>query len=260
MRAVAQQRVRPYEVIVVDNNSTDTTAAIAAQFPFVRLVREGRQGVVHARRRGFDEARGAIIGSIDADTDLPADWVQTVQEVFAETGASAVTGVVRYRDIAWAPLISYLDRLIRRYFAHLYAGVVPLQGANMAVRRSTWLGVRSVLCARAGLHEDLDLAVHLGEMGRSAILDERLHVTIGSRQCALDWQAFYVYAAANPRSYGQHGLGTRSMWCLVALVVPLYPLLRVLHQGYDRTRQRFSWMQLLRGDLVARVNPATFVD
>lgn len=260
LRAIAAQTIRPYEVIVVDNNSTDGTVAVAAQFPFVTLVREPRQGVVYARRRGFDRAQGDVIGSIDADTDVTADWVQTVQEIFHKGDVGALAGTVRYRDIAWAGFISWVDLNLRRYFAWLYPEIMPLQGANMALRRDAWEAVRGELCTLPGIHEDMDLAVHLGELGRGAVFDERLRVTTGSRQCALDWREFWIYAAASPRSYAQHGLRARSMWCAAVLVVPLYPLLCILYRGYDRTRQKFSWLQLLRSDLAAHVNPVTFID
>ena len=59
-----------YEVIVVDNNSTDGTAAIAAQYG-VPVVTEPQQGVCAARQRGVDCATGEIIISTDADTTQP---------------------------------------------------------------------------------------------------------------------------------------------------------------------------------------------
>src|SRR5579885_2506952 len=74
--AVAAQTVRPFEVIVVDNNSSDATAEVARSYSFVRVVREPRQGLAFARDAGFDAARGELIGRIDADTLLPPNWVE----------------------------------------------------------------------------------------------------------------------------------------------------------------------------------------
>jgi glycosyltransferase involved in cell wall biosynthesis len=73
--AIAAQTVQPLEVIVVDNNSNDGTAAIAAAYPFVTLITIARQGVVYARDAGFDAAKGEIIGRIDADTHIAPDWL-----------------------------------------------------------------------------------------------------------------------------------------------------------------------------------------
>src|SRR5689334_10679087 len=84
LRAIAQQTVKPLEVIVVDNNSTDGTRAVAEAYDFVTVLEEPRQGVVHARSRGFDAARGDIIARIDADSILPADWLANVETVFGD--------------------------------------------------------------------------------------------------------------------------------------------------------------------------------
>ncbi len=71
----------PYEIIVVDNNSTDDTAAVAASYG-VRVVHEPEQGVCAARQRGADVAIGEIIVSVDADTVYPPDWLSTIDARF----------------------------------------------------------------------------------------------------------------------------------------------------------------------------------
>jgi glycosyltransferase involved in cell wall biosynthesis len=261
LRAIAVQTVQPYEVIVVDNNSTDGTVAIARRFPFVRLVHEYRQGVVHARTHGFDAARGDIIGRIDADTIIPADWVERVQSLFADPGLDAVSGRIHYRDVAFGRMVSRIDLAFRRYLADRLGREVALQGSNMALRRTTWRRVRADLCARAGQHEDFDLAVHINQLDGAVRFDESLEASIGFRQCGSGWRGFLQYAVICPDTYRQHGLASRRyMWRVLFVVVGLYPVLWLLYKGYDTGRQRFSWVALLRGRLTARVNPATFVE
>ena len=90
-----------YEIIVVDNNSTDSTADIAARHG-VRVVREPQQGVCAARQRGADCARGEIIISTDADTTQPRDWLRTIDARFADSERIvAVAGPCRYHDHSW---------------------------------------------------------------------------------------------------------------------------------------------------------------
>ena len=80
----------PWEVVVVDNASTDDTARVAeAHWPEnapapLRVVQEPEPGLSHARRRGITEARHGIIGFVDDDNWLAPDWVQRAAEVMAE--------------------------------------------------------------------------------------------------------------------------------------------------------------------------------
>lgn len=68
--SVFQQRYDDIEVIVVDDGSTDETAAIANSFGCrVRVLRQSNQGVGRARNRGIEAARGDFIAFLDQD-----DW------------------------------------------------------------------------------------------------------------------------------------------------------------------------------------------
>src|ERR1700678_2674256 len=66
----------PYEIIVVDNNSTDTTAAVAMSFGADVVVNEPHQGIVWARQCGFKLAKYSFIAFIDADARVPLGWTQ----------------------------------------------------------------------------------------------------------------------------------------------------------------------------------------
>ncbi|HQH26726.1 MAG TPA: glycosyltransferase family 2 protein, partial [Oligoflexia bacterium] len=64
----------PGEVIVVDNNSTDQTAAIARSFS-VRVLRCAERGRARARNAGIRAAQGEWIATVDADTVVDANWL-----------------------------------------------------------------------------------------------------------------------------------------------------------------------------------------
>ncbi len=68
-----------YEVIVVDNNSTDGTQSVimnSSHARGIRYVMESAAGLAHARNRGLNEARGEFIAYIDDDVILPNSWVE----------------------------------------------------------------------------------------------------------------------------------------------------------------------------------------
>lgn len=63
-----------YEVVVVDDGSSDATAEIAEGYP-VRLVSGGRLGLSGARNLGMESASGDVVAYIDADAKADPDWL-----------------------------------------------------------------------------------------------------------------------------------------------------------------------------------------
>lgn len=261
LEAVARQTVRPFEVIVVDNNSTDGTAAIARAFPFVTVLHESRQGVVYARDRGFNAARGDIIARIDADTIINDNWIQSVVERFANSRVDVITGSVAVRDISAPRLIGRIDLFWRRYLAKRLGSWVGQQGANMALRRRVWTKVRLQLCHSTGLHEDFDLGIHAYQNGFIGFFDEAMRASISPRQSDASFGQFADYALTSPRTYLVHGAKQgRVMYRVVAFVILLYPIIYLMYKGYDSQTGRFSLAKLMSSSLAPRVNPATFID
>ena len=260
LQAVARQTVSPFEVIVLDNNSTDNTVAVALQFPFVTVLHEGRQGVVHARTTGFNAASGDIIGRIDADTVIDMDWVATLQTIFTDSDVVAVTGSVYYYDVIKPALSGRFDLFFRQRLARQLGNEVFLCGSNMALRRSAWRQVRAEVCAQPGLHEDFDLAVHLETHGGRVVFDKRLRVGISVRRFGISFKNCWQYMVIAPRTYAVHG--RRSQWhmySIIAIISLSYWFVWLNCNAYDPETKRLSWRQLrLTG--TARVNPATFVD
>ncbi|HSH18060.1 MAG TPA: glycosyltransferase family 2 protein [Candidatus Saccharimonadales bacterium] len=260
LEAISQQTVRPYEVIVVDNNSTDETAAIAGSYDFVRVITEKKQGVVHARERGFNAARGTVIGRIDADTVIESDWVARLQQLFADPSIGGVTGRVKYHDMALGRACNAVDFKIRTYLENSLGDEVAMQGANMALRRSVWRDARDLVCREGGLHEDMDLSVHVHEAGHKVVFDPSMVAAIGYRQAESSYRKFAEYIMLSPKTYAMHGrTSQRRMYpaCMAALVCFL--LIKALHRGYDKDADKFSWVQLFSSPQ-QRVNPATYVD
>ena len=152
-----------YEVIVVDNNSTDGTAAVAAQYG-VSVVKEPQQGVCAARQRGVDCATGEIIISTDADTTQPRDWLRTIDARFAESErVVAVAGPCRYQDPSWwakaFPIL--LFGLVAKIYA-LTGFVFYVSATNIAVRRTAFPGYDLKL-TQGG--DELDLVRRLRRRG-----------------------------------------------------------------------------------------------
>lgn len=91
LRRQVGMEARTWEVLVIDNNSTDDTAAVVGDYQAdwiegvpLRPVLETEQGLAYARQRAVDEARGALVAFLDDDNLPDPDWVATACR-FAET-------------------------------------------------------------------------------------------------------------------------------------------------------------------------------
>jgi peptidoglycan/xylan/chitin deacetylase (PgdA/CDA1 family)/glycosyltransferase involved in cell wall biosynthesis len=135
--SLAGQETRySYEVIVVDNNSTDRTAEVAAAYAGVRVVHEQRQGLVRARQAGQVAARGEIVAHTDADSVLPCDWVQRIGDAFAsQPGLVLASGAMCFPA---APLRARLIQTFLNWIVLLWwlltRRLAVVNGCNFAVR------------------------------------------------------------------------------------------------------------------------------
>lgn len=159
-----QRTAADFEVIVVDNNSTDDTAEIARSYG-VRVVAEAEPGVCQARQTGTVAARGEIIVSADADTTYPGDWLARIDAAFARhADVVAVAGPCRYADPPWwmdlfaHGLFEAVDWLYR---ASGWVGYVT--ATNIAFRRSGFDGY-DLRLTQGG--DELELLRRLRQRGR----------------------------------------------------------------------------------------------
>lgn len=128
---------KEFEIIVIDNASTDGTVKVARNYP-VRLVFEKRKSVIFARQAGVNRSRGKIIVSADADTSYPPDWLFNIKTDFEKNpGLVAVVGWIYYTK---TPTIFNLFNAFNQevnLFLQKYTGRFPIAyAANLAFRKS----------------------------------------------------------------------------------------------------------------------------
>lgn len=81
-----------YEIILVDNNSSDDGRAIVAEYPRVKLLEELENGSYAARNRGLEEARGDIVAFTDSDCDVDEDWLERIADAVRDPGILVILG------------------------------------------------------------------------------------------------------------------------------------------------------------------------
>lgn len=232
LRAISKQTVKPYEVIIIDNNSTDASDVVAARYPFVKLLQAKHQGIVHARNRGFNAARGDIIARIDADSLVPANWVQTITQFYSQGGSTAfaLTGGANFVGVPASSAVSWLYSLLAFDFNRLLIGHETLWGSNMAITRQQWHSVRTKACRVNGLHEDLDLAMHLHDEGYRIFYDRHFRVQAHLRRVETSRRDLWDYLQWWPRTLRYHGKRSWPIcWLFGALM--LYIITPLLHIG-----------------------------
>jgi len=174
-----------YEVVVVDNGSTDATAEIARSFG-ARVVWELRKGVARARQTGFEAARGEVIASTDADVELPPYWLARIAAHFEDDPElGGVYGPVYYYDgglpeqllvrypVTWVLALSNRVKLSLWY------------GSNFAVRREVfWQAGGFPVDWASG--EDTDLSMRVNRISRVRF-DPDLVIYASSRRMREGW-------------------------------------------------------------------------
>lgn len=166
------QEEKPDEIIVVDNNSNDETAQIAKKYG-VRVVVEKIQGMIPARNAGFNAVKYEIIARTDADTHLPKNWIKLIKENFEKNkNLVGLSGPSNFYGPFISKKMQYSQWQNKAVFAFIKSRIkhATLYGPNMAIRKSAWEEIKNRVCLNDKLvHEDTDLAIHLGQYGEIKI-------------------------------------------------------------------------------------------
>ncbi len=190
LESVAKQQVTASEVIIVDNNCTDSSIALAKQFSFVRVIQEKKQGMIAARNAGFNAAQGDIIARCDADSKLPPNWIKRIVLNFSKYKIDALTGPISYYDAPIKTTLfarAYLDMM-----KPIHRGGETLVGPNMMLTKKIWEKVKNKVCLNdKQVHEDIDLAYHIQEVGGKIRRDNRLIVGTSSRRIRKNPYSFF---------------------------------------------------------------------
>ncbi|MDT9547135.1 MAG: glycosyltransferase family 2 protein [Chlorobium sp.] len=166
-----------YEIIIVDDGSSDETLSIASQYDVSVISMGGNRGKAEALNRGIEKAKGEIIFFTDSDSSLDPMVLRHLVGGFTESSIGAVAGMVLpKRNSGYLLKMQTLEYLYGQCIiktAQLKSGgaVSMCPGPVSAFRRSVLIEIGGYR-ART-LAEDFDITIAMLELGYRAVYEPR---------------------------------------------------------------------------------------
>jgi glycosyltransferase involved in cell wall biosynthesis len=204
---IVNQEEKADEIIIVDNNCTDKTVEIAKKYG-ARVVCEKTQGMIPTRNKGYNSAQYEIIARTDADTHVPKNWIKLIKENFAKNeNLVGLSGPASFYDFPIDDKFQYSQWENKAIFALIKSqiGHDTLYGPNLAIKKSAWEKINQEVCLDDKLvHEDTDLAIHLGKIGEIKI-DPNLIVRTSFRRFQ-KLHSYFNYSQRLLKTFQLHNL------------------------------------------------------
>lgn len=171
------------EIIVVNNASTDNTAAVASGFGKVRVVDEPQKGLTKARQRGLNEATGDLLAFVDADSLVPENWFKIINREFnGDPKLVCLSGPYIYYDTpAWQQwMVRHLYYGLLARLAYFFTGYMA-SGGNFVAKKDALLKIGGFDTNIVFYGEDTDIARRLHTVGKVKFCGEFFMPTSGRR-------------------------------------------------------------------------------
>ena len=180
LESLRAQTFKEFELVVVDNGSTDRTPELAGKWAD-RVLLEEKRGAVHAIHRGFLEAKGELVVTADADTLYPPGWLERMARALARPGTVAAYGPMGFRESA--PPVRLLQAVgysLLAWGSLLFR--VPLCGAaNLGIRKEAYFEVGGYPPLAHLASPDFRLVQRLSRLGKARFVPTMVCWTSGRR-------------------------------------------------------------------------------
>ncbi len=146
LRSVLLQTYQDFEVIIVDDGSTDGSVAIVETFDDkrIRLIRQANAGVSAARNRGIEEAKGKYVAFLDADDEWMPEYLETQHNQTKKYPQCDVfvtnyefhneDGIISQTKINNLPFITE-DGVLNNYFKVAITSTPPISSITIMTRK-----------------------------------------------------------------------------------------------------------------------------
>ncbi len=186
LKALCNQTLTPekYEVLIVDNNSTDATHEVAETFinnhSNVRYLLEVKQGLSHARNRGWQEACGEYLAYTDDDCKPPREWLAVAKRIIDE----------RAPEMFGGPDYAFYNTPKPAWFKDSY-GSSKLSTTPVLLNGHQFLGGSNMFFRREILEEFAGFDINLGMTGNTVAYGEDVELQSRIREHIPEARTYY---------------------------------------------------------------------
>jgi glucosyl-dolichyl phosphate glucuronosyltransferase len=222
--------ISDYEVIVVDNNSTDdtrmVTAAFCRRYPHIRYLFAAQPGSAHARNVGWQAAEATYVAFIDDDCRVSPQWLTQAETIVAAHAPTLMSGP--YYACFATPRPRWFKDVYGTYAPGKTAGIFPrpehFPAGNLFVRRDVLAQVGGfntqfgIVGEKRGYDEEAELLYRIKQAVANmvAYYDPQLFVyhLVRPEKMRLWWSIRYTFLQGRYRywSFSQPAMSSPAAW------------------------------------------------
>ena len=246
------------EVIVIDDNSTDNTATIVKQFPFVNLISLEETAINSYKKKaieiGITAASGDLIVTTDADCVVQPNWLTTIENLYKQTSAIFIVApVVISSKTSLAQLFQEMDFMVLQGItgASVHRQMLSMcNGANLAYEKKAFHSVNGFTgIDHIASGDDMLLMYKVSKQYEGRVQYLKSKEVIVSTQPVETWPAFFnqrIRWASKADKYDDK----RIFWVLLIVYLFNLSFLFLLIAGFWNSFYWWAFLVLLVAKII----------
>ncbi|QTA38845.1 glycosyltransferase [Thermosipho ferrireducens] len=171
LKKLKLQKFRDFELIVVDNGSTDESVEIAKKYAD-KVLFESKKGSINAMKKGFENADGEIILACDADSVYDENYLEKIVSTFQKT-KNIVALYGPFVFVEKGPIFNFfiwVSYVILDFLSRIFTKTYIVGAANFAIKKSAYFEVGGYTAQENLASQDFRLAKRLSKLGKVKFL------------------------------------------------------------------------------------------